>query len=93
MYRKTRDHAEAVKLMNVKDDAMCLTGTQNTYWSDVVEIIATFADFRVVREYPDFRFTIPYPRTWSAERIRMDLFARLASAEAAYKKHGARFPC
>jgi hypothetical protein len=91
---KISSRADYVEQMGVKDDAMRLTELQSTYLSRDFEVVAgVFTDYRDEREYPDFRFAVMYPRSWSAELVRMDLFAWLASAKAAYNANAARFLC
>lgn len=89
---KISSRADYVEQMGVKDDAMRLTELESTYLSRDFEVMAgVFTDYRDEHEYPDFRFAVIYPRTWSAELVRMDLFAWLASAQAVYKANTPRF--
>ena len=52
-------------------------------------IKGAFTDHRAEREYPDFSFAFIYPQTWSAEDIRMSLFAWVNTMEKAYKANAA----
>ena len=94
MFKPISSRADYVQQMGVKDDAMHLTELRSGYLSSHSELITgTFTDYREQREYPDFPFAIMYPRTWSAELVRMDLFAQLAAAKVAYKAKRAGFLC
>ncbi|MFZ3279084.1 MAG: hypothetical protein WA182_19475 [Candidatus Sulfotelmatobacter sp.] len=65
---------------------MRLTKARTTFQSPQMEVIeVAFSDHREAREYPDFSVAIAYPRTWSSEQVRMDLFAFLASAKEAFR--------
>jgi hypothetical protein len=97
MYEPIPTHAEYVKLAGVKDDAMRLTEARTTFLSGQTEVVtAVFSDHREKPEFPDFRFAIIYPRTWSGEQVRMDLFTKVAIAERTYRARQAelsqRFP-
>ncbi len=84
MYKATT-RVEDVKLWGVKDDAMYLSELRSFYLSrDLEGITARFTDHNEERKYPDFHFAVTYPRSWSVQQIRMDLFARVATAERAY---------
>ncbi len=85
MYQ-TSDRLEDIKLRGVQDAAMQLTALWTSFASRDNEVIAgIFADYRANAEYPDFTFAVMYPRSWSAERIRMDLFAQIALRKAQHK--------
>jgi hypothetical protein len=85
MLQPITTHSRYVELAGVKDDAMRLTEVRTIFLSAHQEGLAVvFRDHREVPQYPDISFAIAYPRTWSREQVRMDLFAQLALAEKAY---------
>jgi len=92
MFKPIVSRKDYTTLMGVADDAMYLRELRTNYASRDFEVIAgVFTDPREAPEYPDFGFAHIYPRTWSAEDVRMSLFAWLASTKAAYDAR--RFPC
>ena len=98
MYSSMTTHAAYVKLAGVKDAAMRLTEVWTSFLSTQTEVVTVvFSDHQEKPEFPDFRFAIVYPRTWSSEQVRMDLFAQVAKAERDYRtmqaERSRRFLC
>lgn len=78
---------EDIRQMNMHDGEMRLLQIETRYCSrDSELIVATFRDPRKQPEYPDFTIPVMYPTAWSAERVRMDLYAWLATMKAQYKR-------
>jgi len=83
---KETSRVEDVRQMNVNDGEMRLSQIETRYCSRDFELIAaTFRDSRAQPEYPDFMIPVMYPTTWSAEQVRMDLYAWLATMKAQFR--------
>jgi hypothetical protein len=86
VYHTFPTHAPYVVLAGIKDNAMRLTEARTVSLSHLTETIAVaFSDHQERPEFPDFRFAVTFPRTWSSEQIRMDLFRQVAIFEREYR--------